>query len=100
MRKGYAIVQLDVQDKDLYLEYTRRATEIEARHGGRPLVVSDAEEVIEGNWPSQRIVVLEFPSIDDARAWYRDPDYQDIVPLRHQATSSSILLVEGFLDTG
>jgi uncharacterized protein (DUF1330 family) len=96
MSKGYAIVLLDVKDHDRYVEYARRATEIEARHGGRALVAADAQEVIEGDWPAERIVVLEFPSIDHARAWHNDPEYQDLIPLRHQATSSRILFVEGF----
>jgi uncharacterized protein (DUF1330 family) len=97
MKKGYAVILLDVRDLDLYIEYARRATEIEARHGGKPLVVSNVEETVEGSWPSQRVVVLEFPSINDARAWYDDPDYRELIPLRHQATDSSIVFVEGFL---
>ena len=99
MKKGYAIVLLDVVDDELYLEDARRATEIEACHGGHPLVVGDADEVVDGSWPTQRVVVLEFPSIDAARAWYADPEYQDIIPLRRRATTSSVLLIEGFLDS-
>ena len=99
MKKGYAIILLDVHDRDRYAEYARRATEIEDRHGGRPLVVSDTREVVEGEWPAERTVVLEFPSIDHVRAWYEDPDYQDLISLRHGATSSRILFVEGFLET-
>lgn len=98
MKKGYAIVLLDVHDRNRYNEYARRATEIEDRHGGRPLVVSEALEVVEGEWPAQRTVVLEFPSIEHVRSWYDDPDYQDLVPLRQGATSSRILFVEGFAD--
>jgi uncharacterized protein (DUF1330 family) len=97
MTKGYAVVLLDVKDADLYSRYANKATEIEDRHGGRPLVVSDVAEVVDGSWPSSRVVVLEFPSIDDARAWYRDPDYQALIPLRHAATASSVALVEGFI---
>ena len=97
MRKGYAVILLDVHNQDWYVDYARRATEIEARHSGRPLVASDAREVVEGEWPAQRTVILEFPSLDHARAWYKDPEYQDLIPLRHRATSSRILFVEGFL---
>lgn len=97
MKKGYAIILLDVHDQGLYADYARRATEIEDRHGGQPLVVCDAEEVVEGEWPAERVVVLEFPSLDHARAWYNDPEYQDLIPLRREATSSQILFVEGFL---
>ena len=98
MKRGYVIVLLDVADNDLYGEYARRATEIESRHKGRPLVVGSADDVVEGQWPRERIVVLEFPSIHAARAWYEDPDYQSLIPLRQQAASSSVLLIEGFLE--
>ena len=100
MRKGYAVILLDVHDQDRYVEYARQATEIEDRHGGRPLVVSDAREVVEGDWPAQRTVILEFPSLEHARAWYNDPEYQELIPIRHRATSSRILFVEGFLGEG
>ena len=99
MRKGYVIVLLDVVDRALYVEYAKRATEIEVRYGGRPLVVGDANEVGKGSWPAARTVILEFPLIDQARAWYSDPDYQAIIPMRHDAAISHILFIEGFADT-
>jgi len=95
--KGYAIILMDVLDRDTYVDYARRATTIETRYGGMPLVVSDIDEVVEGEWPSERVVILEFPSIEQARAWYRDPEYQELIPLRHKATVSMITFVEGFL---
>ncbi len=94
--KGYVIVLLDVRDHDLYVDYARRASAIEARHGGKALVAADADEVVDGEWPSQRVVVLEFPSLDAARAWYNDPDYADLIEQRHEATTSNIVFVEGF----
>jgi uncharacterized protein (DUF1330 family) len=95
MNKGYCIVLLDIEDEDLYVEYARRATEIEAKYGGRALVAADADDVIEGKWPSQRVVVLEFPSLAVAKQWYSDPEYSELIPLRQRATSSTLLFVEG-----
>ena len=99
MAKGYAVILLDVRDVDRYVEYAKKATSVEARYEGRPVVVGDAEEVVEGVWPSERIVILEFPSLDHARGWYSDPDYQAVISLRHQATRSQILFIEGSEDT-
>ena len=96
MTRAYAVALLDVRDPALYAEYARRATEIEARHGGRSLIAADAAEVVEGDWPSGRVVVLEFPSMEAARAWYADPEYRELIPTRHRATDSRILFVEGF----
>ena len=95
-KKGYAIVLLDVKDSARYHEYARAATEIESRHGGVPLIAADAAEVVDGTWPAERVVVLQFPTLEAARAWYADPDYRELIPLRHEATVSSVLLVEGF----
>ena len=100
MPKGYAVVLLDVCDADLYVEYAKQATAIEARFGGRPIVVGDAADVVEGTWPAERIVILEFPSLRQARAWYTDPEYETLIPLRHQAARSQILLIEGFGGAG
>ena len=97
MRKGYVIVMLDVIDEAAYRRYAQQATEIETRYGAVPLVVSDCDEVVEGTWPAERIVILEFPSMDDARAWYADPGYREIIPLRHGATVTKMLFAEGFL---
>ena len=95
MRKGYAVILLDVEDHRTYADYAARATLIEARHGGRALVAGEAVEVVDGDWPASRTVVLEFPSIEQARAWYNDPDYQQLIPLRRDATISRVLLIEG-----
>ena len=51
---------------------------------------------MEGVWPSQRVVVLEFPSLEAAHQWYADPEYAELIPLRREATKSAILIVEGF----
>ena len=96
MPKAYAVILLDVLDPDLYVEYAQRATAIEAEYGARPLVVGDAAEVVDGAWPTERVVVLEFPSLGHARGWYADPRYQEIIPLRHRATQSNVLFIEGF----
>jgi uncharacterized protein (DUF1330 family) len=96
MAKGYAVILLDVRDADLYADYAKQATSVEARYGGRPIVAGNAEEIIDGTWPAQRIVILEFSSLEQARRWYTDPEYEALIPLRHQATRSQILLIEQF----
>lgn len=94
MAKGYAVILLDVRDADLYVEYAEKATSLEGRYGGRPIVAGNATEVVDGTWPARRIVILEFPSLDQARRWYTDPEYEALIPLRHEATRSQILLIE------
>ncbi|MCP3994796.1 MAG: DUF1330 domain-containing protein [bacterium] len=97
MAKAYVVVLLDVKDQDLYVEYAKRATEIEDRHGGRAIVAAEVSEIAEGAWPSERLVVLEFPTMDHARAWYEDPEYQTLIPMRRAATDSTLAFVPGYV---
>ena len=52
-------------------------------------------EVLEGTWHPTRLVIIEFPTIEAARAWYSDPDYVPLIKLRQSAGSDHLLIVEG-----
>jgi uncharacterized protein (DUF1330 family) len=52
-------------------------------------------EHLEGSWQPKQLVVLEFETMDQARAWYESAAYQQAIPLRQRASTSSLLLVEG-----
>src|SRR3954470_13021232 len=64
-------------------------------YGGRYLVRGGEHEVVEGDWNPERIVVVEFPSVERAREWYRSPEYQEIAPMRQRAAPSRVVLVQG-----
>ncbi len=51
--------------------------------------------MIEGNWSPQRLVILEFPSQDNARAFLDDPEAQGLFAVRHGTTDSKLILVDG-----
>lgn len=63
-------------------------------HGIKPLVVYGAIEALEGTAPDG-IVVLQFPTMADARAWYGSPEYQAALPLRLESSQYRVFLVEG-----
>ena len=85
----------DVRDVDALLEYRRRNTDAVAKHGGRFVVRGGEATVLEGEWPTQRMVVIEFPDADAARAWWESEEYEEIKPLRRGASDTNIILVEG-----
>jgi uncharacterized protein (DUF1330 family) len=62
--------------------------------GGRFLIHGGDKEVLEGNWSSD-LIVIEFPDIDRARAWYASPAYQEIVHLRRDSAEGAVILMEG-----
>ena len=92
---GYVIVNHEVTDEALYTEFRKRvAGGIEA-HGGRFLVRGGATEVMDGEWVPDRIVVVEFDSVEQARAWLTSPEYTEAKEIRMKAASTSVILVEG-----
>lgn len=75
-------------------EYIERIPATFEPYGGRFLVHFAQHEVKEGSWPG-RVVVIGFPGITEARAWWNSPAYQEIAPLRSRHVQGDIILVEG-----
>ena len=93
---AYVIADVrEVRDLDALIEYRRRNTETVANHGGRFVVRGGEATPLEGEWPTQRIVVMEFPDAAAARAWWESEEYEAIKPLRRGASDTNIILVEG-----
>lgn len=75
-------------------EYMERIQPTLDPYSGRFLVHGGAVEVLEGTWPGS-LVLLEFPGLDEARAWYASPAYQEILRLRTDYLVSDVILVPG-----
>jgi uncharacterized protein (DUF1330 family) len=95
MPKGYAIVRINVDDPDRYKDYAAGTQGTLDPHGGRFIVRGGETECVEGSWDAGRTVVIEFPSIEDARAWYHGDAYQELAKIRREASSADFVLVEG-----
>ncbi|MEV7070550.1 DUF1330 domain-containing protein [Streptomyces sp. NPDC091972] len=78
-------------------EYIERITATFEPYGGRFLVHGAQHEVKEGSWPGH-VVVIGFPGIAEARAWWDSDAYQEIAPLRSRHIEGDIILVEGVPD--
>lgn len=92
---AYVIAEVDVTDQALYEEYRKLVPETIERYGGRFLVRGGAIESKEGGWQPKRLVVIEFASMEQARAWYESPEYAPLLAVRHEAAASKLVLVEG-----
>jgi uncharacterized protein (DUF1330 family) len=95
MAKGYVIGQIDITDMDSYANYRAEAPKSIEQYGGTYLVRGGKMETIEGEPTLPRTVVLEFPTFDEAKAWYYSEEYQGVVGLRHAASHGTMFLVEG-----
>jgi len=92
---GYLIVQIDVEDADTYEEYKVQVPPIIEKFGGEYLVRGGAMEVVEGEWTWPRLVVVRFPSVDQAKAFHSSVDYEGVKALRQSASKGNAVIVEG-----
>lgn len=93
--RGYAVGYLrDVRFGEEIADYLRRIEATLEPYGGQWLVHGAALEPLEGTWTGD-LVIIGFPTVAEARAWYASPGYQQILRLRTRNTDSMTALVEG-----
>ena len=92
----YVIYQGEVTDPDRYEQYKAAAAASIAAAGGRYLVRGGEVEVLEGDAPSGRTVVVEFPDRQSALAWYGGQQYSAARELRRGAATARMYLVDGW----
>jgi uncharacterized protein (DUF1330 family) len=90
---AYVIVGLDVTDPEAYEAYRREVPTTMEPFGGQFVVRGGAFQVLEGDWPASRIVVLAFPSVEQVTAWYESAAYQAILPIRLQHARTQFMVV-------
>lgn len=93
---AYVLVEVRVTNPEPYAAYRDLATASVARHGGRFLARGGAITPLEGDWRPERLVMIEFPSVEAARAWYDSADYQDALKIRLANSVGRALIVEGY----
>ncbi len=92
---AYLIANVDVKDAATFEDYRTQVPATIAKHGGRYLVRGGRVERLEGTWNPTRLVVLEFPSMEQARRWYDSEDDRGPKALRMKCTLTDAVFVEG-----
>jgi uncharacterized protein (DUF1330 family) len=92
---AYVIVDIEVHDPVRYAQYREMATPTVPAFGGKYVVRGGKVSTLEGTWPTGRFVVLEFPTAEQARAWWDSDLYRPAKALRHQTATTKMILVEG-----
>jgi len=95
MTKGYWIARVDVRDAETYKNYIASNAIAFAKYGARFVVRGGPFEAVEGA-SRARNVVIEFPSIEAARACYNSPEYQKALAFRKAAAESDVIIIEGY----
>lgn len=91
---AYVLADIDVTDPARYEDYKALAGPSVEQYGGRYAVRGGTVQVLEGDWPTGRFVVLEFPDADSARRWYSSAEYSEARAVRQEASTARLLLVE------
>ena len=92
---AYVIANIRVEDAEAYEEYRAVVPAVIARFGGRYLVRGGRSETLEGDMTLGRVIILEFPSYEDARRWYDSPEYEAAKAIRQGCSFGDVLIVEG-----
>ncbi|MDP6787271.1 MAG: DUF1330 domain-containing protein [Rhodospirillales bacterium] len=92
---AYVIAMLDVSDQENYEKYAAAAPAATAKYGGKAIARGPTAATLEGDFSPQRIVILEFPTVEDAKAWYASPEYQEARNFRLGAADFRMLVADG-----
>jgi len=92
---AYVIGEVEITDPATYEDYRKQVLAVVTQYGGRFIVRGGKAEPLEGGWSPKRIVVLEFPSVEQAQKWYRSPEYAPLIKLRQSASRGRLIVVEG-----
>ncbi|BBY38118.1 hypothetical protein MMAN_22520 [Mycobacterium mantenii] len=100
MSKGYVILTEAIKDPEGMNAYAQAAAPAIGQGGCKTLAVDTNPRVVEGDWHGDQTVVLEFDSVEAARAWYESERYQNAAKLRQAAADCNALIIAGFGDGG
>jgi len=92
---AYVIVELTVTDPLVFAEYRTLVGPTLEQYGGRFIVRGGEAELIEGDQQPGRIVVLEFESMERAKAWYDSEEYREPKAMRLRSSTARLFLVQG-----
>ena len=93
---AYIIANQTVTDPETFGKYAQAAGPTVAAFGGKVLVAGPGAEVLDGE-PAPATVIIEFESVEKAKAWYNSPEYQAVIGLRLSSTTGWLLVAPQFV---
>jgi uncharacterized protein (DUF1330 family) len=98
MPQGYLYAEFAVHDAPEFEKYREKVGALSASFGGRYVVRRSEPVVLDGAWTPKRLVIIEFDTPEQVRAFYESPEYQAILPHRLRSTHGHVLLLTGAED--
>ncbi|MBC8411598.1 DUF1330 domain-containing protein [Paracoccaceae bacterium] len=96
MSKAYVLVDTKISNNENYEIYKSKAKPIAEKFGGKYLTRGGEMDVVQSDlWSPTRLVLVEFPSIEKARAFHSSEDYADVKKIRIENAESTLVILEG-----
>jgi uncharacterized protein (DUF1330 family) len=92
----YLIIDMTVNDEELYAEYAEKISIVVEKYGGTFLARGGELFVMAGDWHPNRIILIRFDSFDQVNDFFGSSDYLDLAPLREQSTLARTVIIEGW----
>jgi uncharacterized protein (DUF1330 family) len=92
---AYVIATVDVRDPVRYEDYRKLVLPTITAYGGRFIARGGKTEVLEGPWQPNRLVIVEFPTFDRAKAWWASAEYAEARALRQATSDGTLVVIEG-----
>lgn len=92
---AYVVLDIQVTDPDKFARYRELAPPTIAAYGGRYIARGGATELMEGSRTPNRVVILEFPTVDKAKAWLESPEYREARALRQASATTNAFVTQG-----
>ncbi len=94
-KPAYFIIDVKIHNPEGMKPYAEKVAETYQAFGGKRIVYGAKAEALEGTVPEGQIVILQFDSIEKAKAWHDSPEYQAIIDYRLAASEGNAYLVQG-----
>jgi uncharacterized protein (DUF1330 family) len=92
---AYVIAHIDVKDPVKYEDYKKMSPVSIQQYGGKFIARGGKTESLEGTWQPKRLVLLEFPSVEQARKWWASEEYAPAKALRQATSIGDMIVIEG-----
>ena len=92
---AYVIGDIEVTDPTAFQEYRNRLGATIEQYGGRFVIRGGRVNSKEGDWQPHRLLMLEFPSFEQAERWYNSSEYKPLIAIREKAARTQLIIAEG-----
>ncbi len=93
---AYVLIEIEIYNRDMYLQYIEKAKPIVESYGGRYVIRGGPITNLFGEWNPERIILIEFPSLENIHKCFNSEEYLQIAYLREDSVITRAIILEGY----